>query len=467
MGKLILGQFLTACMAFMIVLFGPADAQAQTATHQSVKSVALIIGNGAYSRAGRLANPVADATAVDTALRELGFQTTLVRDMSSLDLKQKLNAFYAELSDAEVILFYFAGHGMQIAGENFLVPVDFGTRDDVPLKRQLLPVNTILAAIEARARPHASKVVILDACRDNPFDKLLKATGEKSGRGLARMNLPQASGPVSETAQGYFRILAFATAPNMTAADGEGAHSPYTRSLVKHIRQPGIEVKDMFVRIANDVQRETQGHQRPDFLVQTSRALYFSVPNITTCDKLAIENQNFLGIPGIPFDDINPAKAVPSCEAAVAKLPDSARLNNNLARAYEKNGRLKEAYAYYKRSADAGYPPAINALGIMYLAGCGLPEADVETGVRTIVRARELGNLSAHATLTSHDLLPHISRPDETRLRARLKVGRTADLRVALKSFQQKRHLRIAGLSLETIHALGLYEIVPEGFRCH
>jgi TPR repeat protein len=163
----------------------------------------------------------------------------------------------------------------------------------------------------------------------------------------------------------------------------------------------------MFRSVAADVVSEN-GEQKPELLLQTYRELYFKPPSTTDCDRVAIEEQNFLGLPGIPFDDVDPAKAIPACEAALKAQPDSARLHNNLARAYEKAERLNEALEQYKAAAAAGYPPAINALGIMYLSGCGLPAREVETGVRDIARARELGNLSARATLTSHDLLPYV-----------------------------------------------------------
>jgi len=158
----------------------------------------------------------------------------------------------------------------------------------------------------------------------------------------------------------------------------------------RHISEPGLEVGEIFRRVAADVLVDTAGVQHPEFLVQNSRLLYFTMPSVTECDKTASDEQNFLGSKGVPFDDVDPLRAIPACEAAVNAQPDSARLNHNLARAYEKNERLSEALSRYRIAAEAGYPPAINALGIMYLAGCGLPQREPETGIKAIARARDL-----------------------------------------------------------------------------
>lgn len=469
-----------AALLATVVLVATAlatDVVAQTAVHAPMRGVALVMGVSDYVTVGKLDNPANDARAVDTALRELGFDTTLALDPTLADAERALAGFYGKVGSADVVLFYFAGHGVQINGRGFLLPGDVDPRGRKRLAETMLAVDEILHQIEARARKDAAKVVILDACRDNPLLARHQTPQERITRGLARLHLDAPAEQWQDRAAGYFRIVAYATAPNTVAADGEGAHSPYTRSLIRHIREPGIELRDMFVRVAADVVQETRGLQRPEYLAQTSRQLFLRPPAATECDRLAIEGQNFMGIAGVPFDDVDPSRAVPACEAALAARPASARLNNNLARAYEKAGRLPEAFRHYKAAADAGYPPAINALGIAYLAGCGLPAREVETGIRTIARARALGSLSARATLTSHDVLDHVEPQGVTRLQRALAAdgayrgpadgARRPELRAALAAYQTRHKLEARGLTLETIHALGLYDIVPEGFRCH
>lgn len=463
----------------MLAMIAPGErASAQTAAvHTQTRNVALVIGVSDYTVAGKLTNPTNDARAVDTALRELGFDTVLALDPGLRDLGTALDTFYRKIPSADIVMLFFAGHGVQINGRNFLLPKDVDPRGKTQLAGSMVAVDEVLRQIESRAKKDAAKIVVLDACRDNPLLEAHQTPQEKVSRGLAPINLDAVIEQTQVAAAGYFRIIAYATAPGTVAADGTGNHSPYTRSLIKHIREPGIEMREMFVRVAADVLQETRGEQKPEYLAQTSRQLFVRPPAATDCDRLAIEGQNFMGLPGIPFDDVDPNKAIPACEAALKALPTSARLNNNLARAYEKGGRLPDAFRHYKAAADAGYPPAINALGIAYLAGCGIPQREVETGVRTIARAKELGNLSARATLTSHDVLDYVGANGVTRLQRALSAAGTyrgatdgtarPELRTALSDYQKRHHLVEKGLTLETIHSLSLYDIVPQGFRCH
>jgi TPR repeat protein len=325
----------------------------------------------------------------------------------------------------------------------------------------------------------AAKIIVIDACRDNPWDKIsVQQTGQR-----AQSFAPIEKAIVPETAQqanvgaGYFRIVAFSTAPGEVAQDGATSHSPYTQSLLRFLPQQGLEVGEIFRQAAADVQRDTGGTQKPEYLVQTSRALFLRTPYITDCDRLAIEGQNFLGLPGVPFDDVDPRKSIPACEEALKRFPGSARLHNNIARAYEKAERLQEALAHYEIAADMGYAPAINSLGIAYLAGCGLPAPKVAEGIRLMARARARGNLSARAGLTSHDLLNFIDEAGLAKLQVALasrnflagavngkSLERTAE---ALARFQNGAKLVAKGLTLETIDALGLHDIVPKGFKCH
>jgi peptidoglycan hydrolase-like protein with peptidoglycan-binding domain len=410
-------------------------------------------------------------------LTKLNFDVSLSTDRSLAELNTDTAAFYNKLADADIVLFYFAGHGVQINGRNYLVATDVNPENSEGLIAQSLPIDDVLLQIERRSAPSASKIIILDACRDNPFALHPPRPGERTSRGLSPMEWPSDQPKSNRGTAGYFRIIAFATSPNTTAADGLGSHSPYTQSLIKHISEPGLEVGEVFRRVAADVLVETTGAQHPEFLVQNSRLLYFTTPTVTACDKTASDEQNFLGLKGVPFDDVDPTQAVPACEAAVNAQPDSARLNHNLARAYEKSERLVEALEHYRKSAGMGYPPAINALGIMYLGGCGLPRRQPEMGIKEIARARALGDLSARASLTAHDVLPYVKQSGVVQLQMALLLadvfhGRAngvvgPSLRAALRAYQKNHNLADNGLTLETINELGIYDVVPEGFRCH
>lgn len=456
---------LTALFSLFLVFVGSHASAQVAASHGALDGVALVIGNSTYQSASRLANPANDAAAMAEKLGGLGFRLHTAIDQPGDRLQETIRSFARDIATADVIFVFYAGHGLQLGGRNFIVPVDFG-RDGG--QDSLIAVDTILAAIDAEAKPDAAKIIVLDACRDNPFSNLVH--GASGSRGLARIDLPK---PVeTQASNGYFRVVAFATAAGQVASDGMGKHSPYTESLLRFIDQPGLEVSEMFRLAAGDVLASTKGVQKPEYLVQTSRTLFFRPPSTTECDRLAVDARNFIGVKGVPFDDIDAIKAVPACLEAVGTEPDSARLRHNLARALEKAERLSEALDQYQAAADKGHPAAINALGIMYLAGCGMAKPDVARALQLIARARDLGDLEAGSTLTSQDLLPYLSDSGKTTLsgaltQAGIAVSGADQLPGAVEAFQHRERLKTAGLTLETIHALKVYDAVPAGFRCH
>ena len=459
------------------LLAARSPAEAQTSQHAKIRSFALVIGQADYVQAPKLANARNDAVAMNSTLRDLGFESTLVLNGAKAAIDRAVRDFSQKIKNADVVFVYYAGHAIQHRSTNFMVPIDGKTAPDVKFEDDFVSLSKVIQTIEAAAPKAAAKVYVLDSCRDNPWAAISSHQTGARHLGLASVGTPADGLPdASSAVEGYFRIIAFATAAGQVANDGDSDHSPYTQSLLRFLPQQGLEVTEIFRQAAADVQRDTAGSQRPEYVVQTSRPLFLRIPYVTDCDREAIEGQNFLGIAGIPFDDINAAKAISACETALKQLPDSARINNNIARAYEKAERLRDAFKHYKLSADAGYAPAINALGIMYLSGCGLPGPDIETGIKLVTNARALGNLSARASLTSHDLLPHIGEDGRKQLASKLRdrgLGATpartdvASLREPLAAFQQKNNLANKGLTLETVNALGLYAVVPQKFKCH
>jgi len=454
------------------LLVNPAThAFGQASAIETGNRIALVIGNGAYEKLPALANPLNDARAIGKKLEALGFDVVSVLDRGRKAFEAELVRFYAAVETADTVLVYYAGHGVQLGGANYLIPIDADPEAGETVNDALFPLSGLLEEIEKRAPPNAAKIVILDACRENPWpseDNVRPGT-----RGLAIVRLPE----VDERFGGYFRIIAYSTAPGTVAEDGTGSNSPYTSALLRYIDQNGIEVTEMFRRAAAHVLDETEGRQKPEYLVQTSRTLFFRPSFRTECDELAAEKQNFVGVPGVAFDDINTAAAIPACRAAVAAEPDSPRLRHNLARALEKGQQLKEALAEYAKAADYGLPASINALGIMYLAGCGMDSPNVLRGVSLMVRAARFGDLEAETSLTAHDLLPHLSDRGRQSLQAALTGRALYDgpldgkpneaLAEAVRKFQRDANLKEKGLTLETIHALGLHDAVPRGFRCH
>ncbi|WP_320172377.1 caspase family protein [Maridesulfovibrio sp.] len=205
---------------------------------------ALVIGNSAY-RDAPLKNPVNDAKDVGKALLRLGFNVILVKNARLRDMENAMDRFYASLQKGGVGLFYYAGHGMQVGGRNYLIPVDATVRSESDVRYECLDAGRILGKMEDAG--NALNIVILDACRNNPF-----ARSFRSGqRGLARMDAPTGS------------IVAYSTAPGSVAADGSGRNGVYTKYLLQYLMQPGLDISDVFFYTRKGVVQETGGGQVP------------------------------------------------------------------------------------------------------------------------------------------------------------------------------------------------------------
>jgi uncharacterized caspase-like protein len=235
-----LAAFLTAVI-FLLGAFNPAAAE---------KRVALVIGNSAYQHTAALKNPSNDASDMATALRALNFDVIDGTDLTKDQMEQRIRAFAAKLAGADVGLFFYAGHGLQVDGKNFLAPVDAKLQSDTDLDFEAVELNLVLKQLERNSR---ISVVFLDACRDNPLASVL-AAGSRSleiGRGLARI----------EKAVGM--MIAFSTQPGNVALDGEGRNSPFTGALLRHISNEGISINDVMIEVRNDVLKATDGKQVP------------------------------------------------------------------------------------------------------------------------------------------------------------------------------------------------------------
>ena len=216
---------------------------------QPERRVALIIGNSAYVSVPKLENPGPDARLMAETLSAIGF--TLVGGKAHLDLDKQgfesaVQAFGKAVQGANVALFYYAGHGLQIRGSNFLVPVNANPTREADADFQLLNVDLVLRQMELAGT--RLNMVILDACRNNPF----ATTGMRStGTGLAQMQAPEGT------------LVAYATQPGNVAADGEDGHSPYTRALAKAVTTPGLDVFSVFNDVGVAVKRATGNAQQP------------------------------------------------------------------------------------------------------------------------------------------------------------------------------------------------------------
>ncbi|HSA82383.1 MAG TPA: caspase family protein, partial [Geminicoccaceae bacterium] len=216
--------------------------------------VALVIGNSAYRNAEELPNPKNDATAIAEALTRTGFEVDLRTDLDQLGMQHALRDFGLMAESAEVALVFYAGHGVQVAGENYLLPVDAALERERDLLYEALPLNLVMGEI---AQAQKLGLAIIDACRDNPLAEQLRRTlgpirSRLVGDGLARMeNLP------SDT------MIAFATRPGEVAVDGSGEHSPYAAAILEHLEEPGVELNLLFRKVRDTVLINTAYRQEP------------------------------------------------------------------------------------------------------------------------------------------------------------------------------------------------------------
>ncbi len=229
---------LRAAVFFALFLILTAFASA------TEKRVALVVGNADYNTLPSLRNPENDAQDMAAVLRRAGFTVILVVNADLRGMEEAVRDFSTALSDADVGLFYYAGHGLQSEGINYLVPVDADVRSETELRFKTLNADFVLEYMKAAETPF--NMVILDACRDNPF-----STSRSASRGLAVLPAPRGS------------LIAYATSPGDVAEDGAGENGTFTAAILEHILTPGIDVKEVFDRVGMSVTTQTANRQVP------------------------------------------------------------------------------------------------------------------------------------------------------------------------------------------------------------
>ncbi|GCE58359.1 GUN4 domain-containing protein [Microcystis aeruginosa] len=212
---------------------------------QQQQRIALVIGNANYT-VGKLKTPLNDATDMANALKELGFEVILLKDSSKRQMDDALDQFTTRINQGYVGLFYYAGHGMEVEGENYLIPVNAHIKYEKDVEYESMPLGKILGRMEDSG--NRINIVILDACRDNPFRKFWRS----SSRGLTAP---------SQATSGT--LIAFATAPGKVASDGTGRNGLFTSYLLKYIKTPNMEVDSMLQKVRSDVAQNTNNYQVP------------------------------------------------------------------------------------------------------------------------------------------------------------------------------------------------------------
>jgi hypothetical protein len=270
MNRFVLSWVAALCGIFCVVL--------STDAAWAERKVALVVGNTQYKNPSLvLLNPRNDAEDVAAVLRSLDFEVVLTVDANKRDFDLAMTQFARMATAADAALFYYAGHALQYQGRNYLMPTDGELEDEVSLRYQMVLLDDVRAAVE---RADGVKIIILDACRNNPVvDNLRRkmagmSRGIEATRGLARID------------KALGMVVAYSTAADDVAADGAGRNSPFTSALLRRLKEPGLEIGSMFRRIAADVNEKTNGRQRPETYVSLIGEYYLNQKDKPVWDQI-------------------------------------------------------------------------------------------------------------------------------------------------------------------------------------
>ena len=403
------GLLAVVALLFVTLVVLPASALAD-------RRVALVIGNSAYQNTVKLPNPRNDAADIAAVLKGLGFSVTEGYDLDKHGMDEAFHHFAHDAIGADAALFYYGGHGMQFQGSNYLLPVDarLGGVEDVSY--EMARVDDILTDLQ---RAGGVRILMLDACRDNPLAQQLLARADPTrslgaSRGLARIQ--QSAGT----------LIAYSTQPGSTAADGSGRNSPFAAAFLSEVGKPGVEVGTLFRHVAADVYKATDERQLPEVSLSLLGDFYFAgapdnkpaaahtqVATVTAfapppldataqtavdgCDKVAASPQDVdrpSGVPGVELNRIQPKIAVDACRAALAVSPQNRRVMFELARALDVAGSDVESRALLEKAAAAGSVCAMSDLGVMLETGEG-GSVDLQRAVGLFDQSAAAGDVVA------------------------------------------------------------------------
>ena len=410
----------------LFVVAAASDLHAET-------RVALVIGNGDYAHAAALPNPPNDANDVAETFKRLGFAVTKVLNGSYDDLRQAIRAFNVQVQGADIGLIYFAGHGMELDGENWLIPVDAELKTDLDVANEAIGLKTLIQSV---SRASGLGLIILDACRDNPFAaKMARSKLTRSvTRGFARVE------PTTNV------LVAYAAKDGTTAKDGNRRNSPYTTALLRNLEIPRLELSFMFRNVRDEVLAATNRTQQPfvygslsskpiylnataspaavatpsvppapptapqtatsgpasdeviwraikdssdvqllrDFLAKfpassheaEAHARLDGLQSAKDCDRLAgadLEHDRARTVAVVRDIKTRPDAATNACDEAMRRFPDVARFAFQAGRAAEARKDFAGARALYEKAGASGSAPAMLRLGLLYSEGHALP----------------------------------------------------------------------------------------------
>jgi uncharacterized protein len=438
-----------------IVLSVVAFSFASALTASAADRVALVIGNANYAHTKTLVNPLNDANDIARLLGDLNFSVIKVVDGDFGAMRSAIRSFNVQADSTKIAVIYYAGHGMELGGENWLIPTDAQLKTDLDIANEAISLGGLQQSV---GRASELGLIILDSCRDNPFVKMARTKLTRSvDRGLARVE------PVANV------LVAYAAKDGTTATDGDGRNSPYTAALLRHLATPGLDIGFAFRKVRDEVMRSTDRRQRPFVYGSLSRnAIYLAAPDAShlaapdasaapaptplavaqpqlnkaedsvwdtirgsnderlfesflaqfpnsghapdarvrlaavrsgsECDRLTAEILRSVAQKDSVAEPFKFAaqsqSAKRACESAISRSPDVARYALQGARAAEAAGDYAGARALYARAADLGSGPAMVGLGLLHESGRDSP-ADYTSAMASYEKAYTLDEAQA------------------------------------------------------------------------
>jgi len=381
--------------------------------------VALVIGMSKYQNVGTLKNTVNDATAVADTLESIGFDVTRVVDAPLKKLLKIMDEFSFQAETSDLALIYYAGHGVEVQGQNFLVPVDADVRSNIDVQQQSVSLKQMLKVVESARK---LRIVILDSCRNNPFGDAINLAAPPVETTKSAVVTRGTGGGLAVPSPDRGTLVAFAAKDGQLALDGTGVNSPYAMALVDKFKTPGLEISLMFRQVRDSVLSATGNYQEPHTYGSLSGVPFYLAGPKKGEQSLKLndpqgawsqlrpdqavqlaaladggDTRSMLGLAYMKLNPVEKARYDPA--AAVELLTRAADAGSpeaqfELAKLYEQGLGVSQDDAHalqlYQAAADQNFADAINDLGFLYYqGGLGLPQ-DKQTALRYFERAADL-----------------------------------------------------------------------------
>lgn len=474
------------CALILVVLSLVLPASAET---RASDRVALVFGMADYQGIPALKNTINDANALADTLREIGFDVEVVLDGTREQMEDKLEGFAFRAETADLALIYFAGHGVSVQGETFLIPVDARVQAAKDIVQASVTMKDMLEALDGARK---MRVLILDSCRDNPFPDVIDLRDPEVAKGLTT-----GAGGLVAPSPARGTLVAFAASEGAVALDGTGVNSPFNEALRRHIVEDDLEIGMMFRRVRDDVLAMTDNQQEPATYGSLSGEPFFMAKGEGDASLEGVEDLALAWSKVRPDEQAQTIKLADAGDtrsmfsaAFTMLLPESKTYDParaagylqkaadagdpqaqfELAKLYERgigvDTDLARALALYQAAADQDYPDAVNEMGFFHFTGSLGLQKDEAKALDLFRKAADLGQTEAMFNVASYadaGLVPGLGPEDAAALLYRALRGGSAR---ALKALEEKPE-KVSAATWKALQVKlkenGLYEGKPDG----